>query len=151
MCDLYVRISTFVARETNNDRFTIPERVLPIASKRQVTHYPRVAWEKKNKQSQWPQPLTKQTRCSYKLKRIHICGIHLGLLPQTSSSGLRLWIILVFSISISTCSGKALALGWHWSLSLSLLLCLHVQFPRYRCTSSILWLAWLVRGLCLHI
>ena len=40
--DSYVRIPTFVARETSNDRFTIPEPVFPIANKRQVTHYPRV-------------------------------------------------------------------------------------------------------------
>ena len=40
--DLYVRIPTFVAREMSNDKFTILEPVLPISSKRRVTHYPRV-------------------------------------------------------------------------------------------------------------
>ena len=40
--DLYVRIPTFVAWEMSNDRFTILESILPIASKRRVTHYPRV-------------------------------------------------------------------------------------------------------------
>ena len=64
--------------------------------------------KKKNKHGQRLQPLTKQTWCSYKLKRIHICGVHLGLLPQTSPGGFH----LLSSISISTCSGKALALGW---------------------------------------
>ena len=77
----------------------------------------------KNKHGQRPQPSTKQTWCSYKLKRIHICGVHLGLLPQTSSSALRLWVILVFSISISVCSGEALASGWPWFQSSSLPFC----------------------------
>ena len=44
----YVQIPTFVAREMRTDRFAIPEHVLPIASKRRVTHYPRVT-KKKNK------------------------------------------------------------------------------------------------------
>ena len=86
--------------------------------------------KKKNKHGQRPQPLIKQTRCSYELKRIHICGVHLGLLSWTSLGGLCLWIILVFPIIIS-------ASGWLWSLSLSLplLLCLHIQFPRDMCTN----------------
>jgi len=40
--DSYVRIPTFFAQETSNDKFTIPKPVLPIASKRRVTCYPRV-------------------------------------------------------------------------------------------------------------
>ena len=134
--DSYVWSPTFVTQETSNDRFTILKPVLPIASKRRATHYLRVI-KKKNKHDQQPQPSTKQTRCSYELKRIYIyiyiyiCGVHLGLLPQTSSSGLRLWIKFVFFIFISTCFGETLDLGWPWSLSLSLplLLCMHVQFP----------------------
>ena len=46
--------------------------------------------KKKNKQGQRLQPLTKQTRCPYELERIHIYGVHLALLPQTSPSGLCL-------------------------------------------------------------
>ena len=34
MWDTYVQIPTFVAQKMSNDRFTIPEPVLPISSKR---------------------------------------------------------------------------------------------------------------------
>jgi len=40
--DSYVQIPTFIAREMSNERFTIPEPILPIVSKRRVMHYPRV-------------------------------------------------------------------------------------------------------------
>ena len=128
--------------------------------------------KKKNKQGQRPQPSTKQTRCFYELKKIYTCGVHLRLLLQTSLVGLRLWVILVFSVSISTCSGEALASRWPWSLppSLSLLVCLHIQFPwdmcinfglhrvcacifnsRRICAQIMYFLFWLVWNLCLHI
>ena len=42
MSDLYIRILTLVAWETSNDRFTIPELVFSIASKRPMTHYLRI-------------------------------------------------------------------------------------------------------------
>jgi len=45
------------------------EPVLQIASKSRVTHSPRVTKKEKRKHSQWPQQSTKQTRCSYELKR----------------------------------------------------------------------------------
>ena len=126
--------------------------------------------KKKNKQGQRPQPSTKQTRCFYELKKIYTCGVHLRLLLQTSLVGLRLWVILVFSVSISTCSGEALASRWPWSLSLSLPLplCLHIQFHWDMCT-SFAWSAclfnsqricaqilhsdftWLVCDMCLYI
>ena len=51
MWDTYVQIPTFVAQKTRNDRFTIPEPILPITRKMQVTHYLRVT--KKEKQT-WP-------------------------------------------------------------------------------------------------
>ena len=81
--------------ENEYGRFTIPEPVLPIASKRRLTHYPRVT-KKKNEGSLissnnetrvllWAQ--TNKQRCSYELKRIYICGVHLGILPQTSPGG----------------------------------------------------------------
>ena len=91
----YVRIPTFIAWETSNDKFTIPEPVLAIASKRRVTHYPKVS-EKKNKCALTSsnnqtrvllQAQTTKQRCSYELKRIYICGVHLRLLPQTSPGG----------------------------------------------------------------
>ena len=31
---------------------------------------------------------------------IYICGVHLGLLPQTSLGGLCLWVILVFYLHL---------------------------------------------------
>ena len=40
--DSYVRIPTFIARETSNNRFTILEPILPIASKRRMIRYLRV-------------------------------------------------------------------------------------------------------------
>ena len=114
--DSYVWIPNFVARETSNDRFAIPEPILPIASKMKVTYYPRVfkkknkgalmslnkqtmvlLWAQRNKQGcsyelkQQTKVLlraqTNKQRCSYELKRIYIYGVHLGLLPQTSPSG----------------------------------------------------------------
>ena len=110
--------------------------------------------KKKNKQGQWPQPPNKQMRCSYKLEMIYICGVHLGLLCQTSPSGLRLRVIPVFSIYISPCSNKAFASRWHWSLflSLPLPLCLYVQFLRDMCTSSV-WYACMFnsRRICAQI
>ena len=82
--DSYVRSPTFVAREISNDRFTIPEPVLPLTRKWRVTHYPKVTKKKKeNKQG-----------CSYKLTRqtkgYSLYGVYLRLLPQTSLSDLLL-------------------------------------------------------------
>ena len=76
---------------------------------------------KKNKHGQRSQLSTKQTRCSYELKSIHLYCVHFGLLPKTSPGG----FCLLSSISISTLSCEAFASGWLWSLSLSLpfLLC----------------------------
>ena len=53
--DSYVRISTFVAWESSNDKFTILEPISLIARKNGVTHYPRVI--KKEKQT-WPTAAT---------------------------------------------------------------------------------------------
>ena len=77
MWDLYARIPTFVTQEMSNDRFTLQEPVLPIASKRQVTHYPRVT--KKEKQT-WPTAsiISQTNEVLLQAKRIHIYGIHLG-------------------------------------------------------------------------
>ena len=45
--DSYVQIPTFVTREMSNNRFTIQESILPIVSKRRVTHYPKVTKKEK--------------------------------------------------------------------------------------------------------
>ena len=45
---LYVQSPTGVTQETSNDKFTIQEPDLPIASKGQVTHYPKVTKKKSN-------------------------------------------------------------------------------------------------------
>ena len=75
-------------------------------------------------------------------------------MPQTSLGGLRLLVILVFSISVSTYPGEDLASGWPWflSLSLPLLLCLHIQFPPDMCTISVLC-AWMFNslGICAQV
>ena len=45
---------------------------------------------------------------------MYVCvrGVHLGHLPQTSPSGLRLWVILVFCLHLYLFySGEALASG----------------------------------------
>ena len=88
----YVQISTFVAQDMRSNKFALPELVLPIVSKRWVTHYPRVN-KKKNKGALTS--LNKQTRgCSYELKRIHISGVHLG--PDLK----LLQVVLVFHIHL---------------------------------------------------
>ena len=46
--DLYVQSPTSVTQEMSDNSFTIQEPGLPIASKRQVTHYPRVTKRKSN-------------------------------------------------------------------------------------------------------
>ena len=90
----------------NNDRFTIP-KPLPIASKRRVTHYPRVT-KKKNKNGQRLQPSIKQARCFYEFKRIHLCGAHLGLLPQTPPDGLHLFHLYLYLFWWGSCLGVTL-------------------------------------------
>ena len=82
--DSYVWISTFVAQEMSNERFTILEPVLPIASKRRVIHYLESL---KRKKKVLLQAQTNKQGCSYKLKSIYIYGVHLELLPQTSLGG----------------------------------------------------------------
>ena len=136
--DSYVWIPTFVARETSNDRFTIPEPVLlnPRIWHTSRIHGTRCSFEELRgiSMSQFPplllrkwamtgslfqnlfcqlqakckwltilKSLKRKTNkansrihqpniqmCSYEFKRIYIYGVHLGLLPQTSSGGLRL-------------------------------------------------------------
>jgi len=156
---LYVQIPTFVVWETINDKFAIPLPILPIASKRRVTHYPRVS-KKKNKgaltssnnQKRCSYKL-KQTKkgCSYKLKRIHICGVHLGL-------GLKLLrVVLVFYlhlflfwwgscleltlvyISISTSpTMPACSIPIEYVREICIV-CLHVQLQKDMCTTSDLY------------
>ena len=49
--DSDVRSPTFVAWETSNNRFTIPEPVLTLVSKWRVTYYPIVTQKEKRKQT----------------------------------------------------------------------------------------------------
>ena len=69
--DSYVRSATFVTWEMSNDRFTIPELVLPIVRKRHVTHYQRVT-KRKNKHGQWSQASTKQNKLLLRAKSLYI-------------------------------------------------------------------------------
>ena len=94
--DSYVLTPTFVAWETSNEKFTILELVLPITSKSQVTHYPRVT-KKKNKHGQQPQPPTKQTRGFYEIKGfisvVSIWGSCLKLLQVALASNFVGWLL----------------------------------------------------------
>ena len=91
----------------SNDRFIIPEPGLPIASKRRVTHYTRVTTKEKQT---WlmPSTINQTNKVLLRAKMLHICGVHLGLLPQTSLGGFCLWVISI-SISISSFLKMALA------------------------------------------
>ena len=97
----------------SKNKFTIQETDLPIASKRRVTHYPRVT--KKENQT-WPMASTinQVNKVLLRAKMIHICGVHLGLLPQTFLGGSYLWVI---SVSISFFA----IFGWLLPLSQTLL------------------------------
>ena len=79
-----------------NDKFIIQETIMPIASKRQVTHYPRVT-KKKNKHGQQPQPPTKQTRGFYEIKGfisvVSIWGSCLKLLQVALASNFVGWLL----------------------------------------------------------
>ena len=135
MWDSYVRIPIFVTREISNNRFIILEPILLIASKRWVTHYPRVTKKEKKKKKANGHNHQPNKQSAFASLKGYIFAMSIwGSCLKTSLGGLR----LLFAISIFTCSGKVLALGWHWSLSLSLplLLCLHIQFPQDMCTSG---------------
>ena len=131
--DSYVQNPTFVTRETSNDRFTILEPVLPLASKWRVTHYPRVTKRKKeNKQ-----------RCSYELthhttKGYSLYDVHLRLLPHTSQGDLFLLSFSLLSLPFRVRLLSRVGLGLFLYHYLYLFLpCLHVQFPKDMCTSRI--------------
>ena len=82
-------------------------------------------------------------KCSYELKRIHICGVHLGLLPQTSLSG-----TCFPSLSLLTLV-RLLPRG---DLGLYLYLYLFYRaymFNSYKICARIL--ICMICGLCLHI
>ena len=126
--DSYVWNPTFVAQETSNDRFTIPEPVLPLASKWQVTRYPRVTKKKKKKKYKQgcSYELTQQTTKGYSL-----CGVRLGLLPQTSPSDLFLLSSSLLSQPFLVRLLPRVDLGLLLYYYLYLFpLCLHVQFQR---------------------
>ena len=126
--DSYVRSPTGVTRETSNDKFTIQEPILPIASKRRVTHYSRVTKKRQNKHGLQPQLSTKQTRCSYELKRyiyvVSIRGSCLNLLWVALTSW---WLLSLISIS-SFLNGSCLYLNLFYSRWLA---------PQFWCTRLI--------------
>ena len=53
--------SHLVAQETSNDKFTITEPILPLASKWRVTHYPLITKKKKENKQMCYYELTLQT------------------------------------------------------------------------------------------
>ena len=59
--DSYFRSRTFVARETSNDKFTILELVLRLASKWRMTQYSRVTKKEKENKQGCSHKLTQQT------------------------------------------------------------------------------------------
>ena len=123
--------------ETINKRFTIQN--LFCASKRRVTHYPRVT-KKKNKHDQRLQPLTKTNKVLLRaLKDIHLwCPFE--ALALNFSGWLAPLVIYVFYLHLYLFYfDEAFASGWFSSLALSqsLLLCLHIQFLWDMCESSV--------------
>ena len=131
--DLYIRSPTFVTWETSNDSFTIPKPILPLVSKSQVTHYPRVTKRKKEKKQGCSCELTQQITKGYSLS-----GVHLWLLPQTSSSDLFLLSSSLLSLPCWVRLSPRVGLGLFLYHYLYLFLpCLHVQFSEDMCTSRI--------------
>ena len=76
-----------------------------------MIHYPRITLKEKQT---WPTASTinQENNVLLGAKRINICGVHLGLLPQTSPGGFRLqvipergflffWIFLLFFSELS--------------------------------------------------
>ena len=57
-----------------------------------MIHYPRITLKEKQT---WPTASTinQENNVLLGAKRINICGVHLGLLPQTSPGGFRLQVI----------------------------------------------------------
>ena len=60
--------------------------VFQFSGKRRVTHY---LWVTKKEKQTWPMASTinQTNKVLLQAKRIHICGVHLGHLPQTSLGG----------------------------------------------------------------
>ena len=125
--DLNVRSPNFVARETSNDRFIILAPVLPLARKWRVTHYPRVTKKKKENKKK---VLLRANPTNN--KRIRLCGVHLGLLPQTSSGDSLILYSSLLSLPILVRLLPRVDLSLFLYLYLYLfLLCLYFQFRGY--------------------
>ena len=156
--DLYVQISTFIAWEMSNDRFTILEHA-------------RVTKKKKQTKVLMQAQINKQG-CSCEHKRIYIyIYIYLWCPSGALASNFFEWYLS--SIFISTYSGEALACMFNyrricvWTLydmpACSTLegyvhkfcvvwdLCLHIQFLEDMCTSSMYFLSDLYEFSCLHV
>ena len=103
--------------------------------------------------------------CSYKLKRLYICGVHLGLWPQTSPNGLCLLSFPSLSLPVLVRLLSRDDLGLYLYLyffycacmfnSLEIcaqvcMMCLHDQFPRDMCTSSVYFDPWGSLGWMIH-
>ena len=128
MWDSYAWSPTFVAWEMSNDMFTILEPVLPLDSL-SLSHLKR---KKENKQRCFYE-LTQQTTKGYGL-----CGVHPGLLSQTSPGDLLLLPSSLLSIPFLVRLLPWLDLGLFLYHYLYLFLpCLHVQFLEDMCTSSL--------------
>ena len=131
--DLYVQISTFIAWEMSNDRFTILEHA-------------RVTKKKKQTKVLMQAQINKQG-CSCEHKRIYIyiyiyiCDVHLGLLPQTSSSGTCL-PSLSLPILVRLLPACLIIVGYVCEICM---ICLHVQLSKDMCTNSVLY------GICAYI
>ena len=157
--DLYNRNPTSVTRATSNDRFTIQEPILPIASKRWVTHYPRVT--KKEKET-WPTASTINPKNKALLRAkgyisvVSIWGFWLKLLWVALASGWFLslsqtlhflkWLLPLSQSLLFLCLGSGVHVQFQEGYALnshsSFLiypgdLCLHIQFLKDMCTNMV--------------
>ena len=149
--------------------------------KRKKTNKQKGAFTSLNKQTRlllWSQ--TNKQGCFYELNRIYICGVHLGLLPQTSPGGtclpslslpvlvrllpqgdLGLYLYLyLFYCACMFNSYRICARNLYDVPTCSIpigyvheicMMCLHVQLPMDMCTSSVFFLSDLYGVLCVHV
>ena len=74
--------------------------------------------------------------------------LHLHLYLFWWGSCLRVTLVSISTFTSSIVPAYLIPLGYVHKFCM---MCLHVQFPEDMCTNSVLWLAWLVCGPCLHI
>ena len=130
--DSYVRSPTFIAQEASNDRFTIQNLFCHLQANGKWLTILKSLKEKR-----------KQTRMLLRANTSHkkghsLCGVHLGLLPQTSPGDLFLLSSSLFSLPFRVRLLPWVGLGLFLYHYLYLFLpCLHVQFVEDMCTSRI--------------